>query len=295
MNYQKKSIKLSSGETYAYIEQGKGDKNVVLVHGNMSSSVHFHPLLSRIPKEYRVLAPDLRGFGDSTYHSKIKTLKDFADDVSDFCNKTGVTSADFVGWSTGGGIIMELVLARPELVKSLILIESVSVKGYPIFKKDEKGVPKIGEIYQSSEEMASDPMQVAPALAAFKDKNFAFTSYLWDAAIYSVKKPTKEDNEIYVNETMKQRNLAEVDYALACFNLSDQPNPYTERSGQAEKIRCPILITSGDLDYVVPLAMVQENVSAFKHAVLHRYSPCGHSPLMDMPDTLASDILSFIE
>ena len=68
LNLEKKYVNLPNGERYAYIEKGEGDKVVLLIHGNNASSIHYEPLYREFPEGYRVVAPDLRGFGDSSYN-----------------------------------------------------------------------------------------------------------------------------------------------------------------------------------------------------------------------------------
>ncbi len=114
-----------------------------------------------------VYAPDLRGFGDSSYVHGFDTLEDLADDIKLFMLALGIAQADLVGWSTGGGIALEFAAKYPQMTGRVVLIESTSHKGYPIFKKEER-VGLWWEAYKSKSEMAADPVQVAPALQSFK-------------------------------------------------------------------------------------------------------------------------------
>ena len=77
---EKKFISIGN-ETIAYLDEGAGPV-VLMVHGNMSSSVHYEPLISRIKDRFRCIAVDLRGFGDSTYNNRFDTLEELADDVN---------------------------------------------------------------------------------------------------------------------------------------------------------------------------------------------------------------------
>ena len=54
-------------------------------------------------------------------------------------------------------------------------------------KKDEKGQMLVGQVYNSPEEMAEDPIQVKPLLEAQRDKNFEIVSYIFDLTIYTGK------------------------------------------------------------------------------------------------------------
>lgn len=205
----------------------------------------------------------------------------------------GLKEAYVIGWSTGGGVALELAAAEPQFVKAVFSIEGASHKGYPIFKKDEKGMPIVGSLYSSPDEMGEDPVQVKPVSLAFAAKNFQATDALWKATIYVVNKPSQKDNEILINETMKQVCLNELDWSLANINMSDSPNFYQKGDDTIKNVVCPCAFTSGELDMVVPRYMVMENVNAVKNSKLLAYEKCGHSPLVDCPDRLIKDITEF--
>ena len=63
-------------------------------------------------------------------------------------------------------------------------------------------------------------------MKAQQDKNFDFVSYIFGVTIYTVNKPSEEDNKLWINESLKQRNLPDADWALANLNMSDQHNLY---------------------------------------------------------------------
>lgn len=295
MKYTKKEVQLSNGEIYAYLEEGKGDKTIVLVHGNMSSSVHFLPLMKNLAKTMRVVAMDLRGFGDSSYYERFDSLRDLAEDIHLFLDALKIASADFVGWSTGGGIILELAAMYPDVVNSLILIESASHKGYPIFQKDAQNQAILGKPYTSKEDMEKDPIQVLPAIEAMKKKDFAFMNWLWDISIYTVNKPDPVENKVWIEETLKQRNLIDIDWALATFNMSDQPNFYVPGQNTITHVKAKSLHIWSKNDLVVLEYMVQENVNALQDTATYKvYEKGGHSPIVDNLEQLTQDILSFI-
>ena len=131
---EKKYISIGK-ETIAYLDEGTGPA-VVMVHGNMSSSVHYEPLISRIKDSYRCIALDLRGFGDSTYNERFDTLEELADDVNLFTEALGLDSYYLVGWSNGGGVSLKLCAKHPHKVKKFFDIEGAGLKGYPVFKKE---------------------------------------------------------------------------------------------------------------------------------------------------------------
>ncbi len=295
MDILKETIKLDNGETLTYRKKDGGENVLLLIHGNMSSSKHYEPLMNGLPEDFSAYAVDLRGFGESTYNQPIESLADFAEDLALFSRALGLKTFTPVGWSTGGGVAMEMAAKHQDQVKCLILLETVSYRGLPIYRKDENGQPKIGEHYKSKEEMATDPVQVAPAVKAFEEGNVDFIKYLWDELIFVVDKPPETEYKEYLEATMKQRNLVDVDWALVTFNLGHEHNGVVDGNGLVDKISCPVLAFWGDRDLVVTRDMVEETAEAIgDNAHLVVLENCGHNPIFDSKDKLFSDITGFI-
>ena len=111
--------------------QGSGP-TVVLVHGNVSSSLFFQPLMLALPPEVRALAIDLRGFGESETKPVDATrgVKDFSDDVASVLDEMATGAVHLVGWSMGAGVVLQLLLDRRDLVLSVTLESPVSPYGF---------------------------------------------------------------------------------------------------------------------------------------------------------------------
>jgi pimeloyl-ACP methyl ester carboxylesterase len=105
---------------------------IVFVHGNVSSSLFWQPLMLDLPSHVRALAIDLRGYGDSDVLPVDATrgVRDFSDDVASVIDELALGAVHLVGWSLGGGVAMQLLLDRPELVASLTLVATVSPYGF---------------------------------------------------------------------------------------------------------------------------------------------------------------------
>ena len=112
--------------------EGDALQTVLFVHGNVSSSLFWQPLMLSLPAGVRALAVDLRGFGDSEILPVDATrgVRDFSDDVASVADALGLGAVNIVGWSLGGGVVMQLQLDRPDLVASLTLVSPVSPYGF---------------------------------------------------------------------------------------------------------------------------------------------------------------------
>ena len=114
-----------------YLDSGPADGTpIVMVHGNLSTSRFFEHLMPELP-QYRVIAPDMRCFGDSEPAPLDATrgLADWADDVFALVRALGIEEPPhLVGWSTAGAAIARYAMDRP--VASLTFLDPVSPYGY---------------------------------------------------------------------------------------------------------------------------------------------------------------------
>ena len=96
-----------------YDDAGQGPV-VVLVHGHPFNRSMWAPQLDALTGRFRVIAPDLRGYGDSPVTAGTVTMRQLADDVSHLLQRQGVDTAALVGLSIGGLVVMELAAADPQ-------------------------------------------------------------------------------------------------------------------------------------------------------------------------------------
>jgi len=121
------------------IESGAEDGDpVVFVHGNASSSRFCAEFLAELPERYRAVAPDLRGYGHSERKpiDATRGMRDFQEDVRSLVTELDLDRPQFVGWSTGGGVVMRYAIEHPEGVASMTLINPVSPYGYGGTRRD---------------------------------------------------------------------------------------------------------------------------------------------------------------
>jgi pimeloyl-ACP methyl ester carboxylesterase len=112
------------------------EQTVVLIHGNVSSSLFWQELMQDLPSDLRVVAIDLRGFGstESLPVDATRGVRDFSDDVFAALTALGIDAAHLVGWSMGGGVAMQYALDHPVL--SLTLQAPVSPYGFGGTRRD---------------------------------------------------------------------------------------------------------------------------------------------------------------
>lgn len=125
---------------------GEASRTVVFVHGNVSSSLFWQPTMLTLEPDVRALAIDLRGFGDSETLpiDATRGLRDFADDVVSVLDALNLGAVNIVGWSMGGGVVMQLLLDHPDRVLSVALVSPVSPYGFGGTRLDGTPVDEVG-------------------------------------------------------------------------------------------------------------------------------------------------------
>ncbi|MED0981716.1 alpha/beta hydrolase [Bacillus paramycoides] len=289
-------VSLSNGETIAYQEVGRQNKEIlVLIHGNMTSSQHWDLVIEQLQDQYHIYAVDLRGFGQSTYNKSIDSLQDFAEDVKLFTDQLKLETFSLMGWSMGGGVAMEFTASHPTFVEKLILVESVGMKGYPIFKKDINGQPIVSSLLKTKEEIAKDPVQIIPVVDAIKNMNKVYYRTVWNLLIYTHNQPESERYEKYLDDMLTQRNFVDVNYSLVTFNISDEHNGVVQGNGRIHRIQVPTLVIQGDRDYVVPQVVGEELAKHLPNAKLTILEDCGHSPFIDCLDVFIQHVENWLK
>ncbi|KIL53142.1 intracellular short-chain-length polyhydroxyalkanoate depolymerase [Jeotgalibacillus campisalis] len=290
------TIQLKNGEDIAYRMRAGSEKVIVLVHGNMTSSAHWDLLIEKLPATYTVYAPDLRGFGGSSYRKPITSIRDFSEDLAQWVKQIGLTNFHLVGWSLGGAVAMQYTIDYPETVEKLILLASASSQGYPFLQyMDPTDLTKVKRL-TTREEIEQDPLRTKHIQGLYDAKDREGLKAVWNAGIYTHVKPDNNRYEAYVDDMLTQRNLADVYHALNTFNISTIPNEAAIGTGEIDSIQVPILVISGDRDLIVTQQMTDELLSDLKDRAKHvQLTHSGHSPLVDQLNELVRIMDEFIK
>jgi len=116
----------------AYEEAGQGDPAVVLIHPPFGTRAHFKAVFDHLARRNRVLAPDLRGCGESGVPVDGFRLTDLVDDVRAMCRDAGVDRALLCGHSLGGTVALEVAALEPRLAAGVALLDAVVLFPEPL-------------------------------------------------------------------------------------------------------------------------------------------------------------------
>jgi pimeloyl-ACP methyl ester carboxylesterase len=118
------------------VEAGSGPP-LILIHDVLVSHLEFESVIGRLATRYRVLAPDLPGFGESEKPAPTRYgygIESFSEAIVDMIAALELGRVSIVGHSLGGATAITLAAEHPELLERLVLVDAMS---YP-FRLDAR-------------------------------------------------------------------------------------------------------------------------------------------------------------
>lgn len=290
----KSKITLINGESLSYVEMGEGDKVIIALHGTHFTSLYFQPLFEHLKEDYKLYAIDLRGHGDSTYYRSIENTGDFAEDVHYFIKALNIIDPVIIGWELGAGVALDFAARFTNVPSKIILLNSISHRGNPLYKRNDFDKQQIGHIYDNQKEMAESVTKHNMIVKSVLNNDYYEFNRLFKER-YNI-----EDNSLiseeWIKDSFKQKDLLDLCWALSHFNLSGTHNFYTPGTQTINRIKIPILHLWGEQDKIVSKSTIHSNYRASKEmSELITYKDFGHLMLIEYPEVLAKDIISFIE
>jgi len=114
------------GKRVRYYDAGEGDA-VVLLHGAGATARLWRKQMGQFSKMFRVLAPDLPGFGGTDVFPEIKDVKGYSGFLAAFLENTGISRTSVVGSSMGGWAACWFASIYPEKTEKLVLVSPAGV------------------------------------------------------------------------------------------------------------------------------------------------------------------------
>jgi pimeloyl-ACP methyl ester carboxylesterase len=253
---------------------------VILLHGLGATNASMLPSLHDLAKSYRVIAPDLPGFGESAKPLRAYHAGFFAKWLRSLLDVLEVDRARLIGNSMGGRIAIETALRFPERVDRLVLLAPAVA-----FRKLRQFVPLVRVMRP---ELGAVPMLV-PRASVLRATEQLFSRR---SRIDRVWFQAAADEFLRVFSSPRGR--------VAFFSAAREiylDEPFGEK-GFWERLRRlspPALFMWGDRDMLVPAGFarhVEECVPRARSIVLE---DCGHVPQFEQPELTHRLVRDFFE
>jgi 3-oxoadipate enol-lactonase len=259
------TIKLTPKLTINYLDENhQGAPTVVLLHGLGAASRSWTlqiPVLTGIG--FRVIAPDLRGFGDSTYPGGGYRIEDLAADVAALFAAAGVQKTYLAGISMGGTVALSLICDYAQLVQKAMLVNT--------FARLRPTRP--GSLYYYALRF------VLIYTRGIKPQARTVSQHIFP-------KPEQAELRRMLIEEISRSNSAgyrAAFIALARFN----------RVRSLSQIKTPILVVTGERDTTVPPANQRHLAVGIPTARQIVIPDAGHAVIIDQPDLFNNAMLDF--
>lgn len=246
--------------TIAYLDSAPGDRSarvVVLTHAFPLGAAMWESQAQALPPGWRLLAPDLRGFGGSTIASPDDnpTIDDYATDVLDVLRELGVASAVVGGLSMGGYVTFAVLRRQPALASGVILADTRANPDTPEGRANRRGMLALVDREGSSGVVR----EMMPLL---------------------VGKTTRDDRptvEPLVRRLIKQQSSAAIRGAI--LRMMARPAAFDVLQG----VHVPTLIIVGDEDVLTPVEESRKMQAAVSQAELAVMPRTGHLANLEQP------------
>ncbi len=271
---EKKKIDID-GTTVAYLEAGP-EKYVgtplLLVHGFLVHSASWNDVIPALSEKYRVVAPDLPGFGDSGFlPGEGVTFSRLATFLNRFCEKLEVERAIVIGHSMGGAIAIVACAMFPHRFVKGVFMDAAA---FP-FKAPLKGrLPKI------------------PVIGGIIFKRIygwgMFSQYFRDDVFHDPSRIDTERVKDFYRAFDTPERRAYMHRILPAVTEGAEVEKYVSR------VKQPCMVIWGSSDTLVPLSVGHRLREELANVRFELVPDCGHPPQEECPEQTIRLLLDFL-
>ncbi len=257
-----------------YYDEGQGE-TVLLLHGLGGFAEHWWKNIDPLSRRFRVIAPDIVGFGLTDKPKADYTLGYFVEFVSAFVNALGIAQTAIIGTSLGGAVAMQRALSDPGSVRKLVLVASVGL------------AERAGGFIRSLLLPIAESLSIRPSRWMLKfGYRHVVHRYRPDYGVLI------ERHHDVMRSADAQRVFYEVSRRLIDADAYRQGYLLL---GRLCEIRIPVLLIAGREDRVIPLTHSVRARKYFPEASLVEVKDCGHMPYLEKPGEFNSLVINFLE
>ena len=253
-----------------YHDVGAGEP-ILLLHGSgpgVSAWANWRLTIQSLQDHYRLIAPDLAGFGYSQFPENMQfSRENWLKQIVDFLDALGLKKVNVIGNSFGGSMALALAIHHPERVNKLILMGSVGV-----------------------------PFELTAGLDAVWGYTPSFEN------MQAIMKIFAYNQKLVGDELVQMRYIASTkeDTRAAYERMFPAPRQrWVEAMSHPEadirSIRHPTLMVHGRDDKVIPLSTSFTMLNWIEDSQLHIYGQCGHWTQIEHAKSFTQLVANFLK
>ena len=245
-----------------YETTGEG-QSLLLIHGLGSSTRDWEAQVPFFSEKFQVVTLDVRGHGRSDKPSGPYSVQVFAEDTAELIKSLGLEPVHVVGLSMGGAIAFQLAVDSPDLIKSLVIVNSAPEMIFRTFK---------------------ERLQIFQRLFIVRLLGMRKMSEVLSKRLFP-KQEHEELRRIFVERVSQNDKRAYLDSMKALVGWS-----VTDR---LSTIQCPTLVIAADEDYT-PVSLKEDYVAKIPNAELVVINDSRHAIPMERPDQFNKALMAFL-
>jgi pimeloyl-ACP methyl ester carboxylesterase len=277
-NYQSQTANVN-GVKIHYLKAGTGKTPLVLIHGFGETSRMWIPLFEEFGKDYTIIAPDIRGLGDSSRPPSGYDKKTAAVDIRELVKSLGYERIKLVGHDIGLMVAYAYAAQYPNEVEKLALLEAP--------------IPGIGAVW---EQVYTNPVlwhfhfvNSPIALDLVKGRERTFLEHFWQTLSANPKSMSEAERQIYAASYAQEGAMRAAFEYFKAFNKQDAED---NRSFAAHKLTMPVLVIAGEKAMgdalEIQARIAADNVTSMK------FADTGHWLMEERPAETKAALLKFL-
>jgi pimeloyl-ACP methyl ester carboxylesterase len=259
----------AGGIETSYLEAGSGEP-IIMLHGSgpgVSALANWQHNLPTLSQRFRVLAPDIVGFGATERPDDITySLRTWTDHVWAFLDAHDIDKTAIVGNSLGGRVALQMATDRPDRISRMVLM----------------GTPGVGMTLSEG----------LVALRGYQPSHDAMRDLLRN---YFAVDPTMITDELV--SIRYEASIADGAYEAYRAMFFDPRHSGSElgiTESEARAITTPTLLVHGREDKVVPMQVSVTMLGLLPNADLHVFSACGHWTQIERADEFSALVTDYL-
>jgi 3-oxoadipate enol-lactonase len=257
--------------TIAYLDSAPGDHSLralVLLHAFPIGANLWEPQMRAIPKGWRLITPDLRGFGGSTELDSASALSigDYAEDIVDLLEELKVTRAVVGGCSMGGYAALALYQVAPQLFEGLVLANTRAGADSPESRANRRNMLALVD----REGASGVAREMMPKLLGRTTHE------------------SNSDAESFVRRLIKQQSPVAIRGAI--HRMMHRP----DSTPLLAQVSVPTLVITGEEDEMIPVEESRRIASGIRGAKLVIIPGAGHLANLEQPDAFNAALSGFL-